>query len=155
MKPLQPRSTRTDTLVPYTTLFRSAVQTQRAVPPAPATGSRVSTGLARWNSLRQSDRLPFTSYASFLTSYRGWPGETAMRKTAEQAIDPNNMRAAEVVAYFRVMPPLTGVGHARHAFPLPAQGHDEAARARAREAWCRGILPHEGDAAMKGRVCWA
>src|SRR3546814_1152483 len=95
MKPLQPRSTRTDTLVPYTTLFRSAVQTQRAVPPAPATGSRVSTGLARWNSLRQSDRLPFTSYASFLTSYRGWPGETAMRKTAEQAIDPNNMRAAE------------------------------------------------------------
>src|SRR3546814_8591712 len=54
----------------------AAVQTQRAVPPAPAIGSRVSTGLARWNSLRQSDRLPFTSSASFLTSYRGWPGRS-------------------------------------------------------------------------------
>src|SRR3546814_18456969 len=51
------------------------------------------------------------------------------------------MRAAEVVAYFRVMPPLTGVGHARHAFALHAQGQIEAARAAAREAWYSGILP--------------
>ena len=49
------------------------------VPPA------VSTALARWNSLRQTDSLPFSSYASFLMSHRGWPGEIAMRRTAEKA----------------------------------------------------------------------
>jgi soluble lytic murein transglycosylase len=119
----------------------AAAQTQAAVPPAPAIGSRVSTGLARWNSLRQSDNLPFASYASFLTSYRGWPGETSMRKTAERAIDPNNMRAADVVSYFRVMPPLTGVGQARYAFALNATGQTEAARNAAREAWQSGVLP--------------
>ena len=119
----------------------AAAQAQAAVPPPPAIGSRVSTGLARWNSLRQSDNLPFSSYASFLTSYRGWPGETAMRKTAERAIDPNRMNAAEVVSYFRVMPPLTGVGQARYAFALHATGQTEAARDAARQAWQSGVLP--------------
>jgi soluble lytic murein transglycosylase len=119
----------------------AAVQTQAAIPPAPAIGSRVSTGLARWNSLRQSDGLPFQSYASFLTSYRGWPGETAMRKTAEQAIDPNRMQPNEVASYFRVMPPLTGVGHARYAFALHALGQRDAALGAARQAWQSGVLP--------------
>jgi soluble lytic murein transglycosylase len=52
-------------------------------PPRPAAPMmatpRISSALARWNSLRQSDNHPFSSYASFLASYRGWPGETGMR----------------------------------------------------------------------------
>ena len=47
--------------------------------------SPIASDVARWNSLRQSDSLPFSSYASFLLSHRGWPGETAMRRTAEKA----------------------------------------------------------------------
>ena len=117
---------------------------RQAVSPAPAPpaiGSRISTALARWNSLRQSDNLPFSAYASFLTSHRGWPGETAMRRTAERAIDPNGTRSGEVIAYFRIMPPLTGIGHARHAFALLAEGQIEQARAAARTAWGSGVLP--------------
>ena len=123
----------------------AAVQSQASAPPAPAVGSRISSSLARWNSLRQSDSLPFSSYASFLTTHRGWPGETAMRKTAERSIDPNNMRSGEVAAYFRVMPPLSGVGHARHAFVLLAQGQVEPARAAARKAWQSGVLPRSDE----------
>lgn len=110
----------------------------------PAYSARIATSLARWNSLRQSDNLPFSSYASFLMSHRGWPGETGMRKTAERAINPNAMNAGEVVAYFRVMPALTGVGHARNAFALYATGQQDLARSAARQAWYSGVLP-QGD----------
>ena len=40
---------------------------------APPVSSSISQALAQWNSLRQSDSFPFTSYASFLMRYRGWP----------------------------------------------------------------------------------
>src|SRR3712207_967012 len=78
---------------------------------------QISSALAQWNSLRQSDSHSFSSYANFLTRYRGWPGETSLRKTAERAISPTSS-ASEVVSYFRVHPALTAVGHARHAFAL-------------------------------------
>ena len=113
--------------------------------PAPAPAAHVSSALARWKSLRQSDGLPFSSYASFLKSYRGWPGETAMRKTAERAIDPNATSPAEVTSYFRVHPALTPVGHARHAFALLAEGNVEQARSAARQAWQGGVLPQQDE----------
>ena len=115
------------------------VPTMQPAPYAPS--AQVSSALARWNSLRQSDNLPFSSYASFLTSYRGWPGETAMRKTAERAINPDSMSPGEVTAYFRARPALTPVGHARHAFALLASGNVDQARTAAREAWIGGVLP--------------
>jgi soluble lytic murein transglycosylase len=140
------------TLAPQATLpVRPAAQVVQPAPqpiimpsvqPAPFQPStRVSSALARWKSLRQSDNLPFSSYASFLTSYRGWPGETAMRKTAERAINPDSMSPGEVTSYFRALPPLTPVGHARHAFALLASGSVDQARTAARQAWLGGVLP--------------
>jgi len=57
--------------------------------PAPAYSpvpAAVAADIARWNSLRQTDSLPFSSYASFLMTHRGWPGETALRKTAQRVL---------------------------------------------------------------------
>jgi soluble lytic murein transglycosylase len=143
------------TLAPQATLpvKPAAMQAQAARPaivpsyqPAPvAPSSQVSSALARWKSLRQSDGLPFSSYASFLTSYRGWPGETALRRTAERAINPDSMSPGEVTSYFRVHPALTPVGHARHAFALLAGGNVEQARAAARQAWQGGVLPRQDE----------
>ena len=107
---------------------------------------RISAAIERWSSLRQTDNLPFATYASFLTSYRGWPGETAMRKTAERAIDPNSTPVSEVTSYFRQFPALSSVGHARHAFALAAQGNPTEARSAAKRAWLGGVLP-QGDEA--------
>jgi soluble lytic murein transglycosylase len=111
------------------------------VPAAPAVTPRISVALDRWRSLRQTDSLPFSSYASFLTSYRGWPGETAMRRTAERAINPDGTSPTEVASYFRIHPALTPTGHARHAFALLALGQVDQARTAAREAWLGGVLP--------------
>jgi peptidoglycan lytic transglycosylase len=104
------------------------------VPPA------VSADLARWSSLRQTDSLPFSSYASFLMSHRGWPGETAMRKTAEKA-NADGASSREVIGFFSAFPPLTPAGHARHAFALFAAGRSGEAMEAARRAWTRGVLP--------------
>ena len=108
---------------------------------APAPVPAIASAVERWRSLRQSDNLPFSSYASFLTSYRGWPGETAMRKTAERAINPEVTSPREVTSFLRLFPPLSNVGQARYAFALLAQGSIGEAQQAARKAWLGGVLP--------------
>jgi soluble lytic murein transglycosylase len=110
--------------------------------PAPAYSpvpSAVASDIARWNSLRQTDNLPFAAYASFLMSHRGWPGETAMRRTAEKA-NSDGGAAYEVIGFFTAFPPLTPSGHARHAFALSASARGNEALEAARKAWTGGVL---------------
>jgi soluble lytic murein transglycosylase len=121
--------------------------------PAPAYSpvpSSVAADLARWNSLRQTDSLPFSSYASFLMSHRGWPGETAMRRTAEKA-DSDGGSAMEVIGFFSAFPPLTPAGHARHAFALQSSGRGNEALEAARKAWTGGVLPATDEARILGQ----
>ncbi len=68
-------------------------------PPAPPT-SAVAIGIEQWNRLRQSDSLPFSTYAAFLARHRGWPGETAMRRSAERRLSIEPSSPAEVVRFF-------------------------------------------------------
>ena len=112
--------------------------------------SAIASEIARWNSLRQSDALPFASYASFLTTHRGWPGEAAMRRTAERKIDPNSVSPGEVLRFFALHPPLTAGGHAHHAMALLASGEVERARAAARAAWHAGVMPPTEEGRLLG-----
>jgi peptidoglycan lytic transglycosylase len=107
----------------------------------PVAASPVASSIAQWNSLRQSDSLPFTSYASFLARHRGWPGETAMRRSAERRLSMETVSPNEVLRFFSAHPPLTPGGHAQHAFALQALGRRDEARAAARRAWHAGVLP--------------
>ncbi len=116
--------------------------------PAPAYSSvppAVAADIARWNSLRQTDSLPFSAYASFLMSHRGWPGETAMRRTAEKA-NSDGGAAYEVIGFFSAFPALTPAGHARQAFALQASGRGDEALEAARRAWTGGVLPPTDEA---------
>jgi soluble lytic murein transglycosylase len=121
---------------------------QPAPRPAPAYSpvpAAVAADIARWNGLRQTDSLPFSAYASFLMSHRGWPGETAMRKTAEKA-DADGGAAYDVIGFFSAFPPLTPAGHARHAFALQASNRGNEALEAARRAWTGGFLPATDEA---------
>lgn len=118
----------------------------QAMPVDPA----IASAVARWNSLRQTDSLPFSSYSSFLLSYRGWPGESAMRRTAERRIDPLTTPPAEVVRFFDAFPPLSAAGRSRQAAALLALGRVEDARAAARQAWVAGVLPREDEERVLG-----
>lgn len=122
--------------------------------PAPAyspVSAAVAADIARWNSLRQTDGLPFSAYASFLISHRGWPGETAMRKTAEKA-NADGGAAFEVIGFFSAFPPLTPAGHARHAFALQASGRGNEALEAARKAWTGGVLPPTDEARILSQL---
>ncbi|MCJ8159320.1 lytic transglycosylase domain-containing protein [Sphingomonas sp. LaA6.9] len=106
--------------------------------------------VVQWNRLRQSDSFPFSSYASFLMANPGWPGESAMRKTAEGRIDPTRDSPQQVTAYFARQPALTATGDARNAVALAALGKQDEARAAARRAWLGGALPPEDEARILG-----
>jgi soluble lytic murein transglycosylase len=108
---------------------------------APAASGPVAADIERWNALRQSDALPFSAYATFLLGHRGWPGEAAMRRTAEQRVALEAISPGEVLRFFAAFPPLTAAGHAQQALALQSTGRGEEARQAARRAWTAGVLP--------------
>jgi soluble lytic murein transglycosylase len=108
--------------------------------PAP---NSVATSIALWNALRQSDSLPFSSYATFLVGHRGWPGEAAMRRTAEQKLARETVSPHEVLRFFDALPPTSANGHAQQALALLATGRADEARAAARRGWTAGAMTAE------------
>lgn len=110
----------------------------RASPPTRY--DQTAEAVIRWNRLRQSDSYSFSEYASFLTANPGFPGQDAMRKTAERAINLGTASPSQIVSYFERMPALTTTGEARHALALQALGRSDQARAVARRAWVGGAL---------------
>ena len=118
-----------------------------AVQTAPS--SAIASSVARWHSLRQSDSHPFSAYAAFLVTHPGWPGETAMRRSAErQAAQGAN--PGEAIRFFERHPPLTAAGHAALAFALQASGRGDEARSAARAAWTAGVMPVEVEQRLIG-----
>jgi soluble lytic murein transglycosylase len=118
-------------------------------PPSYSVSPSLLAALAQWNSLRQTDNLPFSAYASFLVAHRGWPGEAGLRKSAEKA-DTGGSAPGDVIAFFRTLPPLTGAGHVRLASALLASGRVDEARAEAREAWASGVLAQSDEDRIMG-----
>ena len=127
---------------------KAPVPVARTVQSLPA-NSAIASSVARWNSLRQSDSHPFSAYSSFLLSHRGWPGETAMRRSAERQISTSTP-PSEVIRFFSAFPPLTPAGHAHHAFALAASERVDEARSAARSAWTAGVLPTEVEQRLLG-----
>ena len=105
-----------------------------------ATNSALAASIAEWKSLQQSSSYGFDSYARFLLAHPGWPGETAMRRMAEKALDSGGWSPSTVVAFFRRVPALTGAGKTRFAEALAATGQQGEAASAARAAWVSGTL---------------
>src|SRR6478735_5554120 len=119
----------------------SLIPTQPSAPQAPYDASDpVVAATPQWNALRQSDALSFDSYASFLIAHPGWPGEQAMRRSAERALAPDSISPTRVIAFFDKFPPLTNTGQARYAEALASAGRPRDALDAARKAWTSGSL---------------
>lgn len=118
--------------------------------PRPAATPAIATAIARWNGLRQSDSLPFSSYASFLSTYRGWPGEAGLRRSAERRLSAEAVSPNEVLRYFDRLPPVTPTGHAQRAFALLASGQRREALDAARTGWTMGVLNQTDEARLLG-----
>jgi soluble lytic murein transglycosylase len=128
------------------------VPMQPAAPqPSYSASDSVAAAISQWNALRQTDNLPFDSYAGFLIAHPGWPGEAAMRRTAERVLQPGVVTPIRVVAYFDKFPPLTNTGQARYAEALLSAGRRSDALIAARKAWTSGSLNAADEAAIFDR----
>jgi soluble lytic murein transglycosylase len=105
---------------------------------APISDPAIASAIAQWTAIRQTDALPFDTYAGFLLAHPGWPGETANRRAAERGAalaDP-----VRALTYFRRFPPQSAVGAAAQARALLATGASAEAASAARRAWRMGTL---------------
>ena len=125
---------------------RERYQAALAAPPPPA-AVPITTAIAQWKAVQQTDSLPFDSYAGFLLAHPGWPNETANRRAAEKQAGSPYAQPASVVRFFRRYPPLTAAGGIAFARALRATGAGPEADAAAAAAWRRGSLPDEVEAA--------
>jgi soluble lytic murein transglycosylase len=119
-------------------------------PPAAAISSPVAGAVAQWNALRQSDNNAFSSYASFLTRYRGWPGEAGLRRSAERRLSTETASPNDVIRYFSALPPVTAGGAANYALALQAVGRNGDAREAARRAWRMGAMAQNDETRLLG-----
>lgn len=110
----------------------------------------IASSIDQWNALRQTQTAPFETYSNFLLRHRGWPGQDAMRRSAERQINPGISQASEVVRFFAAFPPLTATGHAYNALALRAQGRPQEALDAAKRAWAAGAMAEELEQRMLG-----
>lgn len=113
-----------------------------------AQDASIAATISQWRALQQSDGLGFSTYASFLISNPGWPGEDRMRRLAEAGINPDSFDPRQVAAFFDRYPPRTAVGHARYAMAQMQLGRMDAARLSARNAWLKGSLSATDEARL-------
>jgi soluble lytic murein transglycosylase len=108
----------------------------------------INAAISQWRALQQSDALGFSTYASFITTNPGWPGEDRMRRLAETSIYADSVEPNQVVAFFARFPARTAVGNARNAVALNALGRTAEARIAARAAWTGGSLAPTDEARL-------
>ena len=123
-----------------------ALPPRPVVPPAPMMPSDpgIASAIAHWTAMRQTDALPFDSYAGFLLAHPGWPGEAALRRNAERTAAAGE--PTRVAAYFRRFPPQSAQGAINQARALQATGDGAGANAAARRAWRLGPLTASDEA---------
>lgn len=117
-------------------------------PVSPDASSPLAAAVAQWKQLQQSNGFGFDTYAGFLLAHPGWPGETALRRAAERALDVSTWSPGVAASYFRRFAPLTGTGMVRNAQALASIGLADDANAAARAAWAQGSLPVSDESAV-------
>ncbi len=108
----------------------------------------VAESVLQWRRFNQTDNLNFSEVSNFLVRNPGWPGETRLRRIAEQAIDLNSYAPAQSLAFFNRYPPLTSSGHVRYALALLGAGQRDRAYAEARTAWRSGVLSSDEESRL-------
>ena len=126
-----------------------AAQPTRSV--AVVNDSALAVAISEWNAVRQSDALPFSSYARFLVAHPGWPGEAAIRKSAERALRTDAEDPQLVAAYFGRFTPASATSTLRQAEALDVIGRRDEAKSVAKRAWTMGALAADDESRLVTR----
>jgi soluble lytic murein transglycosylase len=117
----------------------------------PSRGDTVASAVSTWSTLRQSETMPFASYANFMLNNPGWPGEAALRKNAEKMLRADGESTNTVITFFNKFAPQTATAGLRYAEALAALGRNDEARTAARQAWTAGALTPEDETRFMSR----
>ena len=109
----------------------------------------IAAAVARWETLREAQNLPFESYAGFIERYPGFPQQDRLQIRAEDALDNDPVSTERMVAFFDRFAPLTNSGKARYALALATQNRGGAFE-MAREAWRGGTMSGPAEAYLSG-----
>ncbi|MBR0551550.1 transglycosylase SLT domain-containing protein [Stakelama marina] len=114
----------------------------------PADDAALSSAIAEWKRLQQSDGYDFSEYANFLLSHPDWPGQKSRRIAAEGALDLNSYSPTLAVRFFDRFPPLSSTGRVKYAVALLASGQADKANQQARDAWRAGLMRSDDEARL-------
>ena len=146
-------------VVGLTIPLRATAQDLLSAPPTRSTVVPNNVGLTaaidEWNEVRRSDTLAFSTYANFLLAHPGWPGEAAIRKSAERAIRADSESATLINAFFTRFSPQSPASFLRWAEAFATLGQTENARNAARRAWTGGALSSDDESRLLTRFAGA
>lgn len=124
---------------PVREAYRSAFDRARkgdstAVDALPADADPLARDLIDWLLLTKGAKADFSDYRAFIEDHSGWPLLSTLRRKAESAID-SSVPDRDIIDWFGRYPPLSGIGHIRHAETLAATGEQEQAALALRAGW--------------------
>ncbi len=91
--------------------------------------------LVEWVVLRSNSGIGSRRYSAFIAANPSWPSATLFRRYAEERLWGEDVKPAQVIAFFKDTPPQAARGRLALARALIAQGDSENAGALIREAW--------------------
>jgi soluble lytic murein transglycosylase len=99
--------------------------------------------LIEWIVLRNGSGVKSTRYLAFIAANPDWPSASVLRQYAEEMLWIENVKANEVLRFFKDSLPETARGRLALARALSAQGDSEGSDMQARYAWRNDWMPAE------------
>lgn len=109
----------------------------------------VDRAVGQWEYLTKQDKLPFASYADFVSAHPDFPKQELLRRRAEAALENDAPSPQALVAFFDRFPPLTNSARARYALALASLDRPQAFET-ARAAWRGGTMSGPAELYMQG-----
>jgi soluble lytic murein transglycosylase len=95
-------------------------------------------------------RPPFEDVAAFIEANPHWPGQRALRRTAEAALD-DQIEDDRALTWLGEYPPVSGAGRVRLAEALMRTGWPDVGTAWLRHAWIMDDFPARREGAIRKR----
>jgi soluble lytic murein transglycosylase len=96
---------------------------------------RLPAKIIRWMKLQAPQGGSFQEVSAFLRENPDWPGQLALRRTAEAAMGDAALPPGEITGWFRQYAPLTNDGFMRYADTLLLNGERDRGLALIRQRW--------------------
>lgn len=122
-------------------LFADRKQWAEALAQAVASNDKVLQTLTKWQYLLDTDSgASFSEIKEFIDTHPDWPEQKRLRIRGEMSLADGNINADEIIEWFAVKPPITGIGKIALVGAMQRSGKTEEKKIESliRTAWVGG-----------------